>query len=96
MPNGVPRNGCQAPIGSAAATARERERTDSWKYRYWRRVSREKPMPRRQARLVKHHPRTEGDIREQTKKRSVNAGTHSDLGRRCQDTFFSLKKSCRK
>jgi len=46
--------------------------------------------------LVKHQQQTEGDIPEQTKKRMINAGTRSALGRRCQDTFLSLKKSCRK
>ncbi|HWM69456.1 MAG TPA: hypothetical protein VNO35_22905, partial [Steroidobacteraceae bacterium] len=30
------------------------------------------------------------------KKRKVSGGTRSDLGRRCRDTFASLKKTCRK
>lgn len=43
-----------------------------------------------------HNNRNEGDIREYAKKRKVSAGTRSDLGRRCRDTFLSLKKTCRK
>ena len=30
------------------------------------------------------------------KKRKISAGTRSDLGRRCRDTFMSLKTTCRK
>lgn len=43
-----------------------------------------------------HNNRNEGDIREYAKKRKVSAGTRSDLGRHCRDTFLSLKKTCRK
>jgi Transposase IS66 family len=43
-----------------------------------------------------HNNRNEGDIREYAKKRKISAGTRSDLGRRCRDTFLSLKKTCRK
>jgi hypothetical protein len=39
---------------------------------------------------------SERDIREYAKKRKISAGTRSDLGRRCRDTFLSLKKTCRK
>ena len=39
---------------------------------------------------------SEGDIRDYVKKRKVSGGTRSDLGRRCRDTFASLKKTCRK
>jgi len=28
--------------------------------------------------------------------RKISAGTRSDLGRRCRDTFLSLKTTCRK
>lgn len=38
----------------------------------------------------------ERDLREWAKTRKVSAGTRSDLGRRCRDTFISLKKTCRK
>jgi len=30
------------------------------------------------------------------KKRKISAGTRSDLGLRCRDTFLSLKTTCRK
>lgn len=43
-----------------------------------------------------HNNHNEGDVREYAKKRKVSAGTRSDLGRRCRDTFLSLKKTCRK
>jgi hypothetical protein len=53
--------------------------------------------------LVLDHPKiplhnnlSENDIREWAKKRKISAGTRSDLGRRCRDTFISLKKTCRK
>ena len=35
-------------------------------------------------------------IRDYVKKRKVSGGTRSDEGRRCRDTFASLKKTCRK
>jgi hypothetical protein len=43
-----------------------------------------------------HNNLSENDIREYVKKRHISAGTRSDLGRRCRDTFLSLKKTCRK
>ena len=43
-----------------------------------------------------HNNLSENDIREYVKKRKISAGTRSDLGRRCRDTFLSLKKTCRK
>lgn len=53
--------------------------------------------------LVLDHPEipltnnlSERDIREYAKKRKISAGTRNDLGRRCRDTFLSLKKTCRK
>ncbi|GAM52744.1 hypothetical protein EBME_1207 [bacterium endosymbiont of Mortierella elongata FMR23-6] len=30
------------------------------------------------------------------KKQKISGGTRSELGRQCRDTFFSLKKTCRK
>jgi len=30
------------------------------------------------------------------KKRLISAGTRSEVGRQCRDTFASLKKTCRK
>lgn len=38
----------------------------------------------------------ENDIREYARIRKISAGTRSDLGRRCRDTFLSFKKACRK
>jgi len=43
-----------------------------------------------------HTNGSEGDVRDYVKKRKVSGGTRSDLGRRCRDTFASLKKTCRK
>ena len=39
---------------------------------------------------------SEGDIREYVKRRKISGGTRSDEGRRCRDTFASIKKTCRK
>lgn len=53
--------------------------------------------------LVLHRPTiplhtngSETDIRDYVKKRKVSGGTRSEEGRRCRDTFISLKKTCRK
>lgn len=46
--------------------------------------------------LPLHNNLSEGDIREYVKKRKISSGTRSDNGRRCRDTFASLKKTCRK
>jgi hypothetical protein len=43
-----------------------------------------------------HNNLSERDIREYVKKRKISGGTRSDNGRRCRDTFTSLKKTCRK
>ena len=43
-----------------------------------------------------HTNGSEADVRDYVKKRKVSGGTRSDLGRRCRDTFASLKKTCRK
>jgi hypothetical protein len=43
-----------------------------------------------------HNNAEESDIREYVKKRKISGGTRSDAGRRCRDTFTSLKKTCRK
>ena len=43
-----------------------------------------------------HTHGSENDIRGFVKWRKVSGGTRSDLGRRCRDTFASLKKTCRK
>jgi hypothetical protein len=43
-----------------------------------------------------HNNAAESDIRDYVKKRKISGGTHSDDGRRCRDTFASLKKTCRK
>ena len=46
--------------------------------------------------LPLHNNLSEGDIREYVKRRKISGGTRSDDGRRCRDTFASLKKTCRK
>ena len=38
----------------------------------------------------------ERDIREWVKRRKISGGTRSEQGRRCRDTFTTLKKTCRK
>jgi hypothetical protein len=43
-----------------------------------------------------HNNGCESDIREYVKKRKISGGTRSEAGRRCRDTFTSLKKTCRK
>ena len=46
--------------------------------------------------LPLHNNLSESDIREYVKKRKISSGTRSDEGRRCRDTFATLKKTCRK
>ena len=46
--------------------------------------------------LPLHNNLSESDIREYARLRKISAGTRSDLGRQCRDTFLSLKKTCRK
>ena len=43
-----------------------------------------------------HNNLSERDIREYVKKRKISGSTRSENGRRCRDTFASLKKTCRK
>lgn len=43
-----------------------------------------------------HNNAMESDIREYVKRRKISGGTRSGAGRRCRDTFASLKKTCRK
>jgi len=43
-----------------------------------------------------HNNLSENDIREYVTRRKRNGPTRSDEGRRCRDTFASLKKTCRK
>jgi hypothetical protein len=46
--------------------------------------------------LALHNNLSENDIREYARLRKISGGTRSDEGRRCRDTFMSLKKTCRK
>ncbi len=43
-----------------------------------------------------HNNGSENAIREYVKRRKISGSTRSEAGRRCRDTFTSLKKSCRK
>ncbi len=43
-----------------------------------------------------HNNAMESDIREFVKRRKLSGGTRNEAGRRCRDTFASLKKTCRK
>jgi hypothetical protein len=42
-----------------------------------------------------HNNISESHIREYVTRRKISGGTRSDAGRRCRDTFASLKKTCR-
>ncbi len=46
--------------------------------------------------LPLHNNPSENDIRDYVKKRKISGSTRSSAGRRCRDTFASLKKTCRK
>jgi hypothetical protein len=46
--------------------------------------------------LPLHNNLSENDIREYVKRRKISGSTRSEAGRRCRDTFASLKKTCRK
>jgi hypothetical protein len=43
-----------------------------------------------------HNNGMESDIRGYVKVRKISGGTRSEAGRRCRDTFATLKKTCRK
>ena len=43
-----------------------------------------------------HNNISENDIREVVTTQNISHSTRSDLGRKCRDTFLSLKKTCRK
>jgi hypothetical protein len=43
-----------------------------------------------------HNNLSENAIREYVKRRKISGSTRSEAGRRCRDTFTSLKKTCRK
>lgn len=45
--------------------------------------------------LPLHNNLSERQIREYVKRRKVSGGTRSELGRKCRDTFASLKKTCK-
>jgi len=46
--------------------------------------------------LPLHNNLSENDIRQYARLRKISAGTRSDVGKRCRDTFLSIKKTCRK
>ena len=46
--------------------------------------------------LPLHNNLSERDIRDDVKKRKISGSSRSENGRRCRDTFASLKKTCRK
>jgi hypothetical protein len=43
-----------------------------------------------------HNNAAENAIREYVKKRKISGSTRTEAGRKCRDTFASLKKTCRK
>src|SRR5437762_13973318 len=42
-----------------------------------------------------HNNGSESALRDYVKKRKISGSTRSEAGRRCRDTFASLKKTCR-
>jgi len=46
--------------------------------------------------LPLHNNLSERDIRDYVKKRKIGGSTRSEAGRKCRDTFASLKKTCPK
>jgi len=46
--------------------------------------------------LPLHSNTVERDFRDWATKRKISAGTRGELGRRCRDTFLSLKATCKK
>ena len=46
--------------------------------------------------LPLHNNLSERDIRDNVKKRKISGSTRSEAGRKCRDTFASLKKTCLK
>jgi hypothetical protein len=46
--------------------------------------------------LPLHNNLSERDIRDYVKKRKISGSTRSEAGRKCRDTFASLKKTCLK
>ena len=46
--------------------------------------------------LSLHNNLSERDIRDYVKKRKISGSTRSEAGRKCRDTFASLKKTCLK
>jgi hypothetical protein len=46
--------------------------------------------------LPLHNNLSENDIRQFAKLRKISASSRSELGRKCRDTFISLKTTCRK
>ena len=46
--------------------------------------------------IALHNNLSENDIRDYVKKRKISGSTRSEQGRRCRDTFASIKKTCRK
>ena len=46
--------------------------------------------------LPLHNNLSDRDIRDTIKKRKISGSTRSEAGRRCRDTFASLKKTCLK
>jgi hypothetical protein len=46
--------------------------------------------------LPLHNNTPERDFRDWATKRKISAGTRGELGKRCRDTFMSLKSTCKK
>ena len=71
----------------------------SWSYKSQNRIYKNKSellLVLERPDIPLHNNLSERDIREYVKKRKISGSTRSDIGRRCRDTFTSLKKTCRK
>jgi Transposase IS66 family len=90
----------QKPILEARFDALGDQRTGSPSSDNVRKEMREHQADLRRARerpeVPLHNHAEESDIREYVKKGKISGGTRSEQGRRCRDTFTSLKKTCRK
>src|ERR1019366_7860626 len=91
------------PRGSSTRSCRSMMITQKTRYQTLNQLLRRLHQNKAELLLVLERPDiplhtndSERDIRDYVKKRKVSGGTRSDVGRRCRDTFISLKKTCRK
>ena len=81
------------PLGYAQRQAVEIVQAQLWNF-YQDLKTYKTLNPQQQQQL--HNNASEQDLREFVTKRKISGSTRSESGRRCRDTFASLKKTCRK